>query len=80
MSNYLITGVAGFIASRVAELLMEKAAIIGIKQVDVVLRGVGAGRESSIRTIASKGVDITSIKDVTPVPFNGPRPKKPRRV
>lgn len=69
-----------FAASKVAELLVEKAGIIGIKSVDVVIRGVGAGRESSIRTIASKGIDITSIKDRTPIPFNGPRPKKPRRV
>ena len=69
-----------FAASKVAELLIEKAGIIGIKSVDIVVRGVGAGRESSIRTIASKGIEILSIKDVTPVPFNGPRPKKPRRV
>jgi small subunit ribosomal protein S11 len=41
---------------------------------------VGSGRESSIRGFVSKGINITSIKDSTPVPFNGPKPKKPRRV
>ena len=69
-----------FAAAKVAEQLAEKALNIGIKEVDVVLRGVGSGRESSIRAFSSKGIGVTSIKDVTPVPHNGPRPKKPRRV
>tara|TARA_Y100000310_G_scaffold249770_1_gene255868 strand:+ start:326 stop:757 length:432 start_codon:yes stop_codon:yes gene_type:complete len=69
-----------FAAAKVAEILTEKATAIGIKDVDIVVRGVGAGRESSIRTIASKGIDITAIRDATPVPHNGPRPPKPRRV
>jgi len=46
----------------------------------VIVRGVGAGRESSIRAFSGKGIGITAIKDVTPVPHNGPRPPKPRRV
>lgn len=58
----------------------EKAQIIGIKDVNVVVKGVGSGRESAIRSFASKGIDITSISDQTPVPHNGPKPKKPRRV
>lgn len=69
-----------FAAAKVGELLGEKAAMIGIKEVDVVVKGVGAGRESSIRAFNSKGIDITAIRDVTPVPHNGPKPKKPRRI
>ncbi len=69
-----------FAASKVAELLADKARTIGLKSVDVMLKGVGAGRESAIRTFAAKGIEINSIKDVTPVPHNGPKPPKPRRV
>lgn len=69
-----------FAASKVAELLADKAKTIGLKSVDVMLKGVGAGRESAIRTFAAKGIEINSIKDVTPVPHNGPKPPKPRRV
>lgn len=69
-----------FAAAKVGELLGEKAQMIGLKEVDVIMRGVGSGRESSLRAFASKGIGISSIKDATPVPFNGPRPKKPRRV
>lgn len=69
-----------FAAAKVGELLGEKAAMIGIKEVDVVVKGVGSGRESSIRAFNSKGIDITAIRDVTPVPHNGPKPKKPRRI
>jgi small subunit ribosomal protein S11 len=69
-----------FAASKVVELLVEKAQTLGMKEIDVVVRGVGAGRESALRALASKGLVINSIKDATPVPFNGPKPKKPRRV
>lgn len=69
-----------FAAAKVGELLGEKANLMGIKEVDVVVKGVGSGRESSIRAFASKGIDITGISDKTPVPHNGPRPRKPRRV
>jgi len=69
-----------FAAAKVGELLGTKAQAIGIREVDVVVKGVGSGRESAIRSFASKGSAVTSIKDVTPVPFNGPKPKKPRRV
>src|SRR3989338_996923 len=47
---------------------------------DVVVRGVGSGREPAIRSLIAHGIEITSIKDRTPVPHNGPKPKKPRRV
>ncbi len=69
-----------FAAAKVGELIGEKANLMGIKEVDVVVKGVGSGRESSIRAFASKGIDISGISDKTPVPHNGPRPKKPRRV
>lgn len=69
-----------FAAAKIGEVLAEKAQMIGLKEVHVVVRGVGSGRESAIRAFSAKGVDIVSIKDRTPVPFNGPRPKKPRRV
>lgn len=69
-----------FAAAKVGELLGEKAVAAGIKEVDVVVKGVGSGRESTIRAFSSKGIDITLIRDVTPVPHNGPKPKKPRRI
>ncbi len=69
-----------FAAAKVGETLALKAANIGLKEVDVVVKGVGSGRESAIRGFVSKGIMITSIKDETPIPFNGPQPKKPRRV
>jgi small subunit ribosomal protein S11 len=53
---------------------------MGLKEIDVVIKGVGSGRESAIRGFISKGVIINTIKDATPVPMNGPKPKKPRRV
>ena len=69
-----------FAAAKVGELVGDKATIIGLKEVDVVIRGVGAGRESALRGFAGKGIDVTRIADDTPVPHNGPRPPKPRRV
>ena len=52
----------------------------GVKKVDVFVKGPGSGRESSIRSIAQSGIEVTSIKDVTPLPHNGCRPPKQRRV
>lgn len=69
-----------FAAAKAAEILSEKAEQMGLKQVAVVVKGVGSGREASIRSFTSKGIQITSISDRTPVPHNGPKPKKPRRV
>lgn len=69
-----------FAAAKVGETLAAKAATLGLRDVNVVVKGVGSGRESSIRGFISKGVNILSIKDVTPVPHNGPKSKKPRRV
>jgi small subunit ribosomal protein S11 len=69
-----------FAATKVGELLGEKAAAIGLKEASVIIRGIGAGRESVLRGFASKGIQIRAIKDATPIPHNGPRPPKPRRV
>lgn len=69
-----------FAAAKVGETLAVKAQALGLKDINVVVKGVGSGRESAIRGFISKGVNISSIKDETPVPFNGPQPKKPRRV
>ncbi len=69
-----------FAAAKVGEIVGAKAATMGMKEVSVVVKGVGSGRESGIRGFISKGMNISSIKDVTPVPHNGPKPKKPRRV
>ncbi|MCC7004500.1 30S ribosomal protein S11 [Candidatus Nomurabacteria bacterium] len=69
-----------FAAAKIGEVLAEKAALLGMKEISVVVNGVGAGRESSIRAFVSKGITINTIKDVTPVPHNGPKPPKPRRV
>lgn len=69
-----------FAAAKVGELIGERGTAMGLKEVGVVVKGVGSGRESSIRAFATKGIGITSIKDVTPVPHNGPRARKARRV
>ena len=69
-----------FDAAKVGETVGLKAQTLGIADVAVVVRGVGSGRESAIRGFISKSIGITSIKDATPVPFNGPKPKKARRV
>ena len=69
-----------FAAAKVGEVLGEKASVFGVKDVHVVVKGVGSGRESAIRGFTSQSIGILSIKDVTPVPHNGPRARKPRRV
>ncbi len=69
-----------FAGQKVGEVLGEKAKMIGIKEVDVKVTGVGSGRESAIRGFMSQGIELTRLKDETPVPHNGPRAKKPRRV
>jgi small subunit ribosomal protein S11 len=69
-----------FAAGKVGELLGEKAKAIGVKEVDVVVKGVGSGREPTIRSFMAHGIELKSIKDRTPVPHNGTRPRKARRV
>jgi len=69
-----------FAASKVGELLGDRALAMGMKDVDVIIKGVGAGREAAMRAFIAKGINLTSIKDKTPVPFNGPKPPRARRV
>jgi small subunit ribosomal protein S11 len=69
-----------FAAAKIGETLALKAEAMGLKDVNVVIKGVGSGRESVVRGFISKGFNILSIRDLTPVPHNGPRPPKPRRV
>lgn len=69
-----------FAASKVGDVIGSKASILGVKDADVVVLGVGSGREPAIRAFMAHGIEITSILDATPVPHNGPKAKKPRRV
>jgi len=69
-----------FAASRVVEVLMEKIRNFNIREVSVFVNGVGSGRESAIRALVNHGLEISGIKDITPSPHNGCRPRKPRRV
>ncbi len=69
-----------FAASKVAEALVQRARKIGIERVQIMVKGIGSGRDSAIRALANKGLDILSIEDVTPIPHNGCRPRKARRV
>src|SRR3989338_4759837 len=69
-----------FAASKVGDIIGGKAATLGVKDAEVVVLGVGSGREPAIRAFMAHGIEITSISDATPVPHNGPKAKKPRRV
>jgi small subunit ribosomal protein S11 len=69
-----------FAASKAGSVIGEKAKALGIKEVDVKVKGVGSGREPTIRAFMAYDIEISSVRDVTPVPHNGPKPKKPRRV
>jgi small subunit ribosomal protein S11 len=69
-----------FAAQKAGESAAQKAVEYGMKTVDVLVKGPGAGREAAIRAIQHAGIRVVSIKDVTPVPHNGCRPPKKRRV
>lgn len=69
-----------FAAQIASETAAKKAMEVGLRQVDVYVKGPGAGRETAIRALQAAGLEITLIKDVTPVPHNGCRPPKRRRV
>jgi small subunit ribosomal protein S11 len=69
-----------FAAQMASETAAKKAMEMGLKHVDVYVKGPGAGRETAIRALQAAGLEITLIKDVTPVPHNGCRPPKRRRV
>src|ERR1700692_4035091 len=68
-----------FAAQSAAEKCARAAMEHGVKKVDVLVRGPGSGRETAIRSIAAAGIEVVAIKDVTPLPHNGCRPKKRRR-
>ena len=69
-----------YASSQVVANVAEKVKKYGVKELEVYVKGVGSGREASIRALANNGFDLVSIKDVTPIPHNGCRAKKPRRV
>ena len=69
-----------FAAQIATENAMKAAMASGLRSVDVYVKGPGSGRESSVRCIANMGIKITTIRDVTPIPHNGCRPPKRRRV
>jgi small subunit ribosomal protein S11 len=69
-----------FAAQRAAETVAEKASKVGVREVEVRVKGPGAGRESAITGLQASGMSIKSIEDVTPLPHNGCRPPKRRRV
>ena len=69
-----------YAAQMAAETAAKAALVHGLKTVDVMVKGPGSGREAAIRALQACGIDVTSIKDVTPVPHNGCRPPKRRRV
>lgn len=69
-----------FAAQSTAETAARRAMEVGMKRVDVYVKGPGAGRETAIRSLQAAGLEISSIRDVTPIPHNGCRPPKRRRV
>jgi len=69
-----------FAATKVASDVSEKVKKYGLKELMIFIKGVGGGRESAVRGLSGAGFDIISIKDITPVPHNGCRRRKPRRV
>jgi small subunit ribosomal protein S11 len=69
-----------FAAQLAAETVARRAMEHGVRKVDVLVKGPGSGRETAIRTIQNTGIEVVGIKDVTPIPHNGCRPPKRRRV
>lgn len=69
-----------YAASKVVETVINKIKKSGLRAVKVFVKGIGSGRESAVRALTTHGLDILSIKDVTPIPHNGCRPRKVRRV
>jgi small subunit ribosomal protein S11 len=69
-----------YAATNIMNSLLERIKKVGLREVEVYVKGIGSGRESAIRSIAANGIGIISITDVTPIPHNGCRPPKVRRV
>lgn len=69
-----------FAATKVAEAIAEKLQKSGPVNVEILIKGIGGGRDAALKTLANRGFNILSLKDITPIPHNGPRPPKVRRV
>ncbi|MEK7631458.1 MAG: 30S ribosomal protein S11 [Patescibacteria group bacterium] len=69
-----------YAAGIVVRSILEKLRDVGLKQVDVRVKGIGSGREAAVRSLVANGLTVTSIKDITPIPHNGVRQPKVRRV
>lgn len=69
-----------FAASKVAEVMAEAIKQLGVEKIQLFIKGIGSGRESALRSLAAREINIISIKDITPTPHDGPRPPKVRRV
>ncbi|HCM36865.1 MAG TPA: 30S ribosomal protein S11 [Candidatus Wildermuthbacteria bacterium] len=69
-----------FAASKVADALSQIAKNRGVEKVEIFIKGVGSGRDSALRALGSKGFEVSAIRDITPIPHNGPRSRKVRRV
>ena len=69
-----------YAAQKVVESVLEKLSDVGLKEVKIYIKGIGSGREAAARAFGAAGIGINLIKDITPIPHNGCRPKKPRRV
>jgi len=69
-----------YAATQVVANVSEKVKKYGLQELEVFVKGVGSGREASIRALSNNGFELVSIKDITPIPHNGCRPKKPRRI
>lgn len=69
-----------FASSKVIAAIAEKIQATGPRTISVIVKGIGSGRDSAIRSLIAQGFNLLSIKDATPIPHNGPRPKKVRRV
>lgn len=69
-----------YAASRTAELVLEKLGKVELREVEIFVNGIGAGRDAAIRALTGKGLNVVALKDITPVPHNGCRPPKVRRV
>jgi len=69
-----------FAASKIVAALAEKLKKAGMSEVTIYLNGIGGGRDSSVRSFVGQGFNVLAIKDMTPIPHNGPKPKKIRRI
>jgi len=69
-----------YAASVVANNVAEVAKSVGLRNVSLFIKGVGQGRDQALRTLVAAGFEVDEIKDITPMPHNGPKPEKPRRV